>query len=65
MKQYYRLVLELYKGALMGDLKMEALKEAHSKLAKEITRVHIEGGSDTEFLQLIEDLNTLDLAMAE
>jgi len=63
MEQYYRMVIELHKDALMGDLKRETIKEVQTKLATEITKVRITGGNDTELSQLVEDLNTLDFKM--
>jgi len=48
MEQYYRMVIELHKDALIGELKRETIKEVQTKLATEITKVRITGGNDTE-----------------
>ena len=38
MEQFYRIVLELYKQALQGSLRAEAVEATQVLLAKEITK---------------------------
>lgn len=59
MEQFYRIVLELYKQALQGSLRNEAVEAAQIVLAKEITRAHVMGESDMELQQLSSDVRTL------
>ncbi len=59
MEQFYRIVLELYKQALQGSLRNDAVEAAQIVLAKEITRAHVMGESDMELQQLSSDVRTL------
>lgn len=59
MEQFYRIVLELYKEALGGSLREEAVGAAQKLLAQEITKARIMGESDLELAQLAEDVRNL------
>lgn len=59
MEEFYRIVLELYKQALQGSLREEAVQAVQVALAKEITRAHIMGESDMVLQQLSTDVRNL------
>lgn len=63
MEQFYRIVLELYKEAIQGSLRAEAVDAAQILLAKEITRAHVMGESDMELQQLSSDIANLKFQM--
>ncbi|MBQ0081131.1 MAG: hypothetical protein KBS95_06265 [Alistipes sp.] len=65
MEQFYRIVLELYKQALQGNLKKEAVEAAQVLLAKEITKAHVMGESDIELEKLSTDVRELKFQMLE
>jgi len=59
MEQFYRIVLELYKEALQGSLRDEAITAAQQVLAQAIVKAHILGESDIELQQLSIDVKNL------
>lgn len=59
MEQFYRIVMELYKQALQGSLRTEAVEATQVLLAKEITKAHVMGESDMELQQLSTDVRNL------
>lgn len=63
MEQFYRIVLELYKEAVQGSLRGEAVDAAQVLLAKEITKAHVMGESDMELQQLSSDVANLKFQM--
>ena len=60
MKEYYRIVINLYKEALAGNLSATAHLEARTAIACAITEARVTGGNTSELEQLLEDIDNIN-----
>ena len=59
MEKYYRMVIDLYKEALNGNVDLSRILEAKKAIASAQTEAKILGKPQEPFTQLMNDLNIL------
>ena len=60
METYYRMVIDLYKEALNGNVDLSRILEAEKAIARAQTEAKIMGKPQEPFTQLMNDLSFLN-----
>ncbi len=61
MERYYRMVIDLYKEAVSGDLDHSKILDVKKAIASAQTEAKILGNSQEQFTKLMDDLNFLSV----
>ena len=61
MERYYRMVIDLYKEAVSGDLDHSRILDVKKAIASAQTEAKILGNSQEQFTKLMDDLNFLSV----
>ncbi len=61
MEKYYRMVIDLYKEALINQVNSEKILEAKKEISNAITTARIQGTPYDELQKLLEDINTINV----
>ena len=61
METYYRMVIDLYKEAVSGDLDHRKILDVKKAIASAQTEAKILGNSQEQFTKLMDDLNFLSV----
>ncbi len=61
MEKYYRLVINLYKEALINQVNSEKILEAKKEISNAITTARIQGTPTDGLQALLEDINDVNV----
>ncbi len=61
MEKYYRLVINLYKEALINQVNSEKILEAKKEISNAITTARIQGTPTDGLQALLEDINEVNV----